>query len=641
MAFMLDLCFNFRTGVIKFGIVEDDVKKIRLAYVQENLFSDLLASCPLDTIYLLIRTLAHQLDFFEHNFDLFAFHIMYSTTFHSVLRIPRLIRLRRWQDYFNNMQGFIPNKVSDVIELCANILLIWYWVGCIYFVIVELEGFAGNNWLPGEEFAHMSVTQQALRSFYWAFSTTTGIADTGAVPETSMEILFTVLVGILGISVYATIIGKVGAIIASVNSANEEFRQKMQSLNNYMEYRRIPRDIRNRVRRYFDFLHSRQQGHDDEKILRDFPMHLRTEIYKHLCKDIVRKVPIFKHASTEFINNLVVSLKPQLYSPGDFIIRVNDVAREMFFISCGTVDILDSSGRTISKLGVGDFFGEMEIMPGNNSHRVASVIAVQFCDIFALRKKDLDRILEEFPEDAASLQKVAEDRLMMSKVTLGLGLRKQSVDESSEKTPVKQWGKELRGLYERIVPEYLTGADFCSLRDTINLLQSKIQRAEKESGNGGAEEGPSISAVASNLEAEIVNAPSSVSEALIQGFISLGNKSPRVRTNVEDKTGSNHSLASASQLLHSTKSLAKFNSKTSTLQVPKMNSRRISTRPPTTDSDDMSALEGRISEEEGSFEEDEGNLSDERGYQKLPGTVTPNCTPNIRSPADSGDEEYT
>ena len=47
----------------------------------------------------------------------------------------------------------------------------------------------------------------------------------------------------------------------------------------------------------------------------------------------------------QFLVQLVRSLWPAMYMPGDFIVRVGEVGHEMYFLVSGEVEVIDPKDR--------------------------------------------------------------------------------------------------------------------------------------------------------------------------------------------------------------------------------------------------------------------------------------------------------
>lgn len=96
-----------------------------------------------------------------------------------------------------------------------------------------------------------------------------------------------------------------------------------------MSLRCVPKRLQDRVIRWFDFLWSHHKSIDDNQILGLLPYKLRAEIAIHVHLDTLKRVEIFQNTEAGFLNELVLRLKPVLYSPGDFICRKGEVGKEM------------------------------------------------------------------------------------------------------------------------------------------------------------------------------------------------------------------------------------------------------------------------------------------------------------------------
>lgn len=114
-----------------------------------------------------------------------------------------------------------------------------------------------------------------------------------------------------------------------------------------MQYRKFPISLQNRIHDYYDYLWYRHKGLDEEEILADLPLSMRTEIALFLNREIIQKIPFFQGASENFINVLVRLLKPQVCSPGEEIIKFGDIGKEMYFISKGVVIVCSEDGKQI------------------------------------------------------------------------------------------------------------------------------------------------------------------------------------------------------------------------------------------------------------------------------------------------------
>lgn len=147
----------------------------------------------------------------------------------------------------------------------------------------------------------------------------------------------------------------------------------------------------------------------ESELLEDLPSPLHVEIALHLNRPILEKVPLFSGVSELFLRELVLYLKPTVAIPGDPIVRLGEVGHRMFFINKGSVDVLSPDGSSVlATLADGDFFGEMALL--TSAPRSNTVVAREYCNLYSLDRESFDRVLEDFPDFAANVRRIADQR---------------------------------------------------------------------------------------------------------------------------------------------------------------------------------------------------------------------------------------
>ncbi|KAM0902648.1 hypothetical protein ACQ4PT_019175 [Festuca glaucescens] len=100
------------------------------------------------------------------------------------------------------------------------------------------------------------------------------------------------------------------------------------------------------------------RGVDEEALLKDLPMDIRRDIKRHLCLDLVRRVPLFDEMDERTLEAICERLRPALYTRGTRLVRELDPVDSMLFIIRGYLDSyttqvggLVSSTRAASEQG--------------------------------------------------------------------------------------------------------------------------------------------------------------------------------------------------------------------------------------------------------------------------------------------------
>ena len=169
----------------------------------------------------------------------------------------------------------------------------------------------------------------------------------------------------------------------------------------------IPKDLQERVKDYYSYLWTKQKGVDMTTALDGIPGGLSQEIRLFLNKDMLSKVHIFKSAEELFLREAVRLMKPQVFLPGEFIIRQGEFADCMYFLAAGEV-LVQINGTEVARLGAGSTFGKMALV--TNQYRNASVIALNYGTGYRFEKDDFYVLRTRYPEFDRQVEDITKER---------------------------------------------------------------------------------------------------------------------------------------------------------------------------------------------------------------------------------------
>ncbi|KAF5278102.1 hypothetical protein FQR65_LT03618 [Abscondita terminalis] len=392
--YIIDIVIRAHEGYLDQGLLVKEAKKLRANYWACKKWKiDFFSLLPTDVAYSWWSPTDCQL----------------TVPCSAIVRVNRIVKLPRLWDWFERTETDtnFPN-VFRICKVLLSILVLIHWNACLYFAISFAIGFGSDNWVYNNDGPKNStLTRQYIYSFYWSTLTLTTIGET-PVPENDAEYVFVVADFLAGVLIFATIVGNIGSMISNMNLARVDFQNRMDGVKQYMAFRKVGRELEARVIRWFAYTWEESGALDEERVLSALPDKLKAEIAIRVHLDTLKKVRIFQDCEPGLLEALVLKLRLQVFSPGDYICRKGDVGREMYIVKRGSLQVVADDEKTVFvTLGPGSVFGEVSVLDiagnKNGNRRTANIRSLGYSDLFCLAKDDLWNALADYPEARETL----------------------------------------------------------------------------------------------------------------------------------------------------------------------------------------------------------------------------------------------
>ena len=322
--------------------------------------------------------------------------------FNRLMEVPAA--LSELENDFSEMLKNIENSTKRFVKLNLGMVIACHFTGCVWYFIGTFaqQHAKEDNWIDRDQNEYLDHDDLYgmgwyLRSFYFALvgMSTVGYGD--IVPVSISETVIAGIIILFGGLVLPAVVGGLASLMGNMNANLAQFRRKMDNLNIYMLEHRFPRTLQERIKNYYNYLWTRLGGKSDrEGELFDLPKSLKDELSSCIKGPILAQVEFLDNMNAEIMKAIRASLRPQIFLPGDVIIKAGEYGEEMYLIERGKIFVTSEDRKVIfAVLERGDYFGESSLLTGEK--RIATVFSPGYCDCLVFTKVAFDKIMTEFP----------------------------------------------------------------------------------------------------------------------------------------------------------------------------------------------------------------------------------------------------
>ena len=380
LLFVVDLALQFTRPVRIGGRPVTDRRVIARRYLSSWFAVDILSAIPFGLLSLLPGIASSE-----------GRRMLALLGLTRALRLARLAHLQlSWRS-----QTLVHPALYRLGFFVIWAAMLAHWIACGWIA------------LGGPERSHAGLPAY-LRALYWTTTTLTTVGYGDVTPISPGQVVYAMLVMVLGAAMFGYVIGNVANLLANADSLRTQHLARLERATLFLRDRGVPRGLRRRLRDYYDYLWESRMGHDD-RLFDDLPAALRIELALELSRPILDRVPFLRGASEPFLRELVRHLRPAVFTPGELVLRRGDLGHRIYFIRRGEVEVLAQDERTrVVTLGDGDYFGELALL--THQPRSASIRALDYCDLYTLDREHFEEVLAQFPEFAAEIRHTAAAR---------------------------------------------------------------------------------------------------------------------------------------------------------------------------------------------------------------------------------------
>jgi len=310
-------------------------------------------------------------------------HWIYALALLRLAAISRVFHALRCVENNLLLRQRLDQNERTIIRIAKLILTLTYVThvsGCVWCIVARIE--LGPNSLeaaPTDFFPEPNILlgssgtiNSYFRSIHWAWTNLAGIGNFDSTPVTTLEVVITLVVHVLGVTFYAIMTGAVVGVLEELTSNDNELSRELSELGTFMNTCNVPPDVKKRIMEGFIMRRlvsssggaSEDQTRDDTitmsaEIKSCLPKHLQKELTVYSRSESVqRRDETLQNCSADFLFALAGELQgSQMLLPGDYLLKEGETPRQVIVVDSGTLEV-EVDGKAIKMLRQGDILGK-------------------------------------------------------------------------------------------------------------------------------------------------------------------------------------------------------------------------------------------------------------------------------------------
>ena len=155
-----------------------------------------------------------------------------------------------------------------------------------------------TSWINALGIDNETVATRYIAACYWAVVTISTVGYGDITPTNETEVIMTIILVFIGVSMYSYIISRLTSIFAIVNNSQTEEQSREKVLKNFINKQRLDDRLSSKVIHFFqrsetNIIHMSKEYRIDQ-LLNILPTYLKAEVTYYLFKEAINVVKVFQ-----------------------------------------------------------------------------------------------------------------------------------------------------------------------------------------------------------------------------------------------------------------------------------------------------------------------------------------------------------
>ena len=347
--FVLDMVVNMNTAIYEQGKLIVNHRKIMSKYLRSSFFID-----SISILYFL---------------DL-------GSKYSEYLGALFFLRLKTLGQIIKKIQGFVFMDETTyyllyLIKLILSVIFISHIFSCLWHYVATVSSENNkDNWLDSLNLTKTDWNVRYVNSFYFVVVVMNTVGFGDIVPRSNTEKIFAIFFIYFACYIFAFSLNIIGIIVQTLNKKSSSLNSALITLNVYMSQKRIPLDLRVRIRKYLEFLFQEEELQTVEQahvIINKLSPSLQEELLLSANGLPLRNIGIFSSLSESSLRQLTLSLREVTLTPGDLLFPPSQPSPSLYIILSGEIELFLPIGgidKGFCKAGKGEVLRQKGFVTG-------------------------------------------------------------------------------------------------------------------------------------------------------------------------------------------------------------------------------------------------------------------------------------
>jgi hypothetical protein len=325
--YLFDFITNFYVSFYNFEEkLISNRKKIFFNYLQGWMVLDFISSIPVNSFYAIL---------FNYRNDI-------SIEF-EMAQILIILRLFKYFKLFLKSGNHFD--LSKLFRISANwtflfafllYITINHILACLYIFLSKLEY---GGWIDSFGFMDSDPIDIYIASFYFNSATIFTIGYGDIVSKHIYELAYNVLLLMIGIFIYSYAVSILSNYVQTIDEKTKKYEKNLLILQGFKIKYDIKDDVYFKIARFlkYEFMIYKI---DNNRLLSELPVRFRNELMYNMYKDVIQNFVFFKSfENLDFINRVLLTLKPIKAIRNEIIMREGELVDETVFVKMGVLSL--------------------------------------------------------------------------------------------------------------------------------------------------------------------------------------------------------------------------------------------------------------------------------------------------------------